>query len=189
MNKKQETVADIVAEMKAILKQERLAPIKMETVECGHVTIFGKPVGIFLHELADRIEAAYKREVGNGAKMREALEDAKKSAFEIIDALRTPCRVNLATNIANYITGVCSQALAAPPRYCDAISEDVMKERFRKEFEDEIEKGLPIFEGLKALVVDVATDTITSLYATYEKDEAEQEEGGGAEPERKEEER
>lgn len=80
-------------------------------------TVAGLAVGSIHPPLAcDEAEA---KNGGNGAKMREALEDAKKSAFEIIEVLRTPCRVNLATNIANYITGVCSRALAAPGKNCE----------------------------------------------------------------------
>ena len=113
---KQETVADIVAELRQDYKGR--PPInRAETTWCRR-------------SIADRIEAAHTREVGNGAKLREALEDAKKSAFGIIDALRTPCRVNLATNIANYITGVCSQALAAPRRNCDVGTAEEQRRRY-----------------------------------------------------------
>lgn len=106
----------------------------------------------------------------NGAKMREAL-------LKFVRAYEQPGSMASIEDMAKAYD-LARAALAAPPRNCDAISEDALKEGLRKEFEEEVKKGLPITEEQKALIVEVATDTITSPYATYKEDEAEQEEGG-----------
>jgi hypothetical protein len=90
-------------------------------------------------EIADRLEAAHKREeaewkrlecdllaciaeerqkpIGNCAKLREAIQKAAESAAEIMERVRH--KDGLAFNTANYIAGVARTALAAPPRNCD----------------------------------------------------------------------
>ena len=99
-----ETIANIVAEMRGLVKPG-------ETLEHTYELLNG---------LADRIEAAHKREVesvSNGAKMREALKQilalaqAKaKGLFEIQSLAET--------------------ALAAPPRNCDVGTAEEQYERF-----------------------------------------------------------
>lgn len=63
-NQNQETIADIVAQMRGLVKPG-------ETLNNTYELLNG---------LADRIEVAHKREVGNTAKMREALVNISKYA-------------------------------------------------------------------------------------------------------------
>lgn len=160
-------------------------------------TLLGEDLLFTLSVLANDIETAHKREIEkvsscsvrstkeaariiirngvvNAAKMYEALANISKYA----DCAAMRQHDATTQHYIEQIRKWAKAALAAPPRNCDAISEDAVKEGFRKEFEEEIEKGLPITEELKALIVGVATDIITSLYATHKEDEAEQEEGG-----------
>ena len=67
MSEKQETVADILAEMRIF---------KCRNLETGELELCNS----IANYLADRIEAAHKREVGNTAKMREALVNISKYA-------------------------------------------------------------------------------------------------------------
>lgn len=174
MSEKQETVADVSAWARGLVKPG-------ETLNNTYELLNG---------LADRYDAAHKRDieaydfinfmspvgrakpapVGNGAKMREALV----LALSLLDLKEGVPYKTVSQKDLDFM----KDALAEPPRNCDAISEDVMKERYREALEEEVEKGLPIAEELKALIVEVVTDTITSLYATYKEDGAEQEEGG-----------
>ena len=104
MIEKQETEADIVAEMR---RDERI-----------HVSI---PT-VYLAKYADRLEAAWKRErasVGcppsNVAKMRDALKQAK-TALEV---------AKREMGVDNpIIMEIIDAALAAPPRNCDKYSHD-----------------------------------------------------------------
>ena len=142
-----ETLDDIVAWIREIAQSWR------QSNSYDKVTIGGLGVCDALEKIADRIEAAHKREVdklnsviqaqrsafdaeqdrqrraapGNAAAMREALKDAGKAAAEIIQALRMPRRVNLAMNTANYITGVCARALAVPARNCDVYDKEEVR--------------------------------------------------------------
>ena len=111
MSKKQETVADIEAEMRGLVKPG-------ETLEHTYELLNG---------LAVRIEAAHKREVataenssavGNGAKMREVLEQIRQKAIATIPGSSIQKRT------LDKFRLLASAALAAPPRNCDRFGTD-----------------------------------------------------------------
>lgn len=130
MNDKQETIADIVAEMRGLVKPG-------ETLNHTYELLSG---------LADRLEAAVKREcievatraatqgvnltnekyantpIGNTVAMREAVEWAKKKALYISRNYRTP--LSLTGNIVELLAYL-NAALAAPPRNCDRFGGDI----------------------------------------------------------------
>ena len=73
-----------------------------------------------LHHYADRLEAALRRESGDCAKLRDALEDAR-------NFLLKPC---CGSSEAQSIVSRIDCALAAPPRNCDVGSAVEQKKRF-----------------------------------------------------------
>ena len=98
-DEKQESLADIVADMRGLSKLDTMIAPRDATGRLLAITIKGKPIYIYLVELADRIEAAAKREreaaeadaltvggvveagrhkPGNAAAMRDALVAVKK---------------------------------------------------------------------------------------------------------------
>ena len=105
MSNKQETIADIVADMRLGVKDWK-----------------GERLGVF-DCFADRIEAAAKREheatrekssqVGNAAKMREALSDA---CYAMFNFLKTQ---NGGYEEMAKALDKAKAALAVPPRNCD----------------------------------------------------------------------
>lgn len=97
MDEKQETVADILAEMRG----PKFYPWGQG----------GFSVEMDLTPLADRIEAAQKREVGNGAKMREAL----KAVRMFLDGYTV-------NNLE--LRRMVDAALAELPRNCDRFGTD-----------------------------------------------------------------
>ena len=153
MSKKQETVADIVAE----LRQEYKARPPINRAE----TTWER------RRLADRIEAAYKRDieaydlinfmspvgraepapVGNDAKMREALEQ--------IASIPMPPPIHLAQQCAREMREKAIAALAEPPRECDVGTAEEQAQRFNDYCKKQgdgccIGKGkgaCPIFKG------------------------------------------
>ena len=63
--------------------------------------------------MLDRFEAAHRRERGDCAKLREALDESRRIASDL-----GGCRLNDYWKL-NEIVRVCEAALAAPPRNCD----------------------------------------------------------------------
>ena len=116
-NERQETVADIVREM-------RIGDL------CAEDTSASRPeyINDFLVSYADRIEVAWKREseattekssrVGNAAAMREALETISKCDTSKEEDCYTLYRV-------------CEAALSAKPRNCDMLSKDEVLETLK----------------------------------------------------------
>ena len=102
-----ETIADIIAEMRGMGNYQRYS-------------------GDHARVLAGRIEAAHKRERGDCAKLREALEQVQKKINYLIGNLTVSNSL-----VANRmeINGIINAALAAPPRNCDKVktSWDVLK--------------------------------------------------------------
>lgn len=96
-----ETIANIVAEMCSLVKPG-------ETLEHTYELLNG---------LADRIEAAHARKVGNGAKMREAL----KAVRMFLDGYTV-------NNLE--LRRMVDAALAEPARNCDVGTVDEQTERF-----------------------------------------------------------
>lgn len=114
-----ETIADIIAEM--------LGP-KFYPWGQG-----GFSVEMDLTPLADRLEAAWKRErattenssaVGDAAKLREVLEHVEKLAREFA------CGNYYISDFPKMLFDVIRPALAAPPRNCDVGTADEQTERF-----------------------------------------------------------
>ena len=123
-NAKQETIEDIVADIRA---QNQGLPEDSYALS---------PLVCDLLSLADRIEAAEKRErdatrekssqVGNAAKMRAALEDAEKV---LDDSSHSMCGI---PPHMNDLLARIRAALSAPPRNCDVGTVAEQDERFDK---------------------------------------------------------
>lgn len=146
MSERQETVADIVAEMRIF---------KCRNPETGEV----KLCSAIANYLADRIEAAHKREVGNGTKMREALE--------FISHSNDDGYWNNSTAICNFISRA-KAALAKPPRACDVLSANELKLQVFAGLAYQIKiKGFNI-RGLEVLLKSVAGAVIDIAYDTNE---------------------
>ena len=116
-NERKETIADIVSEM-------RIGDLCASDTAARSMYI-----NDFLSSYADRIEAAWKREreatrekpsqVGNAAKMREALNRAD-AALSLISKSAWFIDANFAVTKAVIEAGnAIEAALAAPPRNCD----------------------------------------------------------------------
>lgn len=125
--RKQETLADIVAEMRNTSKIEsdnatRLKKTYNDDVDYALANVYNEDAR-YLAQIADRIEAAWKREAreievnaaplpcvvirkGNAAAMREALVTIQNCDIGKEEDCITLYRV-------------CNAALAAPPRNCD----------------------------------------------------------------------
>ena len=113
MSKKQETVADIVAE-----KRRRAAEIERDVVAKIKSGImisdqYAREVIADLREEASRLEAAMKREQGNVANLREAAKYVQCT----MDRLRDPADKNYLEMI--HIWVIVTAALAAPRKNCD----------------------------------------------------------------------
>ena len=120
MDERRETIADIAAEMRSLVKPG-------ETLEHTYELLNG---------LAARIEAAHRRDieaydlidfmspvgrvkpapVGNGAKMREALEQIRQKAIATIPGSSIQKRT------LDKFRLLASAALAEPPRNCDRFN-------------------------------------------------------------------
>ena len=84
MSNKQETIADIVAEMRS----------KAEHFEkASDLMVSESALALFLYPLIYRIEAAWKRECGNVAAMREAVDYLCEKLAEL-DATFDPSEVD-----------------------------------------------------------------------------------------------
>ena len=107
-----ETITDIIAEMRAL----------SNPISDGIIAINGRII-------ADRFDAAHKRESGNAAKLREALE-------EVLDDYQDDCA----------ISRMIHTALAAPARNCDLSK--VVEDPWRAWLDDESnwEDGNPKLE-------------------------------------------
>ena len=92
-----ETIADIIAEMRGMGNYQRYS-------------------GDHARVLADRFEAAHRRERGDVAKLREALDESRRIASGL-----GGCRLNDYWKL-NEIVRVCEAALSAPPRNCDRFA-------------------------------------------------------------------
>ena len=73
-------------------------------------------------EIADRLEAALKRERGDASKLREALKATLDLFWDIHNANRSP-----QSNQAYAVIKQIKAALAAPPRNCDMPNDRVEK--------------------------------------------------------------
>ena len=114
--KEQETHADIIAEMRGARTEfpfvyligepdtpEVIDYKTKEIIEPRKINIRR----VTVKELADRLEAAHKREAGDAAKLREALDESRRIASGL-----GGCRLNDYWKL-NEIVRVCNAALAA----------------------------------------------------------------------------
>lgn len=169
MSERQETVADIVAEMRGLVKPG-------ETLNHTYELLNG---------LADRIEAAYRVETlrwvkanaglaklvdpekiptGNGAKIREALERLERLCQTVWNSEGGD---DVSAEIAEMID-ICKAALAEPPRACDVLSANELKLQVFAGLAYQIKiKGLNI-RGLEVLLRSVAGAVIDIAYDTNE---------------------
>lgn len=113
MNNKHETTADISAELRTLSKFDTVIAPKDATGRLLAITVEGKPIDIYLAQLADRIDAV---SVGNTAKMREALNVILHIAEE---QYRIEGDYGGKVEALSQITSFAADALAAPPRNCD----------------------------------------------------------------------
>ena len=131
MTNTNETIADIVAEMR--FHGQLNIDAEKDKSEYGFLTMEGKIALSF----ADRLEAAHKREkataeksstVGNMAAMREALEAAR-------DLLLPQCNGGTAfAKACGETVNKIMDALAAPPRNCDVGTADEQTRRMDAEY-------------------------------------------------------
>ena len=148
-NEKQETIADIVAEMREFADTD--------SQSTGRDVLRRR-----IQHFARRIEAAAKREceatgekssrIGKSAKMREALEKIASMGEQIDNQLGSSDETVYAfldeRSIAHNISECARSALSAPPRNCDVGTADEQHARFYS-FCDKIEecKECPLWRG------------------------------------------
>lgn len=101
-----ETIVDIIAEMRN----------EGHTGESSCL----EWVGTKMLYYADRLEAAHKREVGDAAKLREALTTIRKRLVAAYES--EACFMRYSPN--KPLVDLIDAALAAPPRNCDKFSHD-----------------------------------------------------------------
>ena len=140
MAEKQETSTDIIAEMRGARTEFPFVYLMGEADTPEVIDLRTKEIieprkinirRVTVKELADRFEAALKRESGNYAKLREALEAAKNFVDNVgkaalsdnIDAI-TICQC------AAKLSGRIEAALAEPARNCDVGTPEEQRERF-----------------------------------------------------------
>ena len=126
--KMQETIADIIAEMRGARTEfpfvylmgepdtpEVIDPKTKKIIEPRKINIRS----VTVKELADRLEAAHRRDkVGNAAKMYEALCEIAKRIENICGSDECDDRE------ISKIGALIKQTLAAPPRNCDRFGTD-----------------------------------------------------------------
>jgi hypothetical protein len=117
MAKENETNAEIIAEK----RREANYIVQVSQGKCQTRRDKAEDEARDIRREADRLEAAYKRERGNCAKLREALETVRKYVKET-----TPDKVMLGV-----IEVWCDEALAAPARNCDLFNFDDAEENAR----------------------------------------------------------
>lgn len=83
----------------------------------------------YFNKLLTRLEAAHKRERGDSAKLRDALEKVQKKIKYLIGNLTVP---NSLVASRMEINGIINAALAEPPRNCDVFTPNECRERFLK---------------------------------------------------------
>ena len=106
-----ETSADIIADMRT-------------KAECAKP--YDDGIVMMLTDYADRFEAALKRERGDCAKMREALKMVRDAHYtkEVKGELCEGFEVEADDGTGRPLICVVEDALAAPPRNCDAYNNE-----------------------------------------------------------------
>lgn len=113
---RQETIADIIAEMRFHAQQNIDA--EKDKPEYGFLTVEGRSIQSY----ADRLEAAHRRERGNSAALREALKAAELGLFRWLSG-------SISRDEHRELVATIKTALAAPPRNCDRFGGDIDKLR------------------------------------------------------------
>ena len=123
-----ETIADIIAEKRRQADEiERDCAEKMNRGEMVSDRYVREFVADIRRE-ADRLEAAHRRERGNAAKLREALEKIHTIAKTFIDATkmrRVTDSARLDVSNIKDLADAALAALSAPPRNCDRFANAV----------------------------------------------------------------
>ena len=135
-----ETIADIIAEMRSDANADEYTPDGI--------------LGQKLNYIADRLDAAHKREVGDCAKLREAVKAVVDVGYPHNFQREAPHIRGYCYDITRAIEK-CFAALAAPPRNCDAGTAEEQLKRF-KDFcriisKDETCDGCPLLPQCSAL--------------------------------------
>lgn len=127
-----ETIADIIAEMRGARTEFPFVYLMGEPDTPEVIDLRTKEITeprkinirrVTVKELADRFEAALKRERVASSRMREAIEKVSEIANKEWDASReTPAMWEMME--------ICTAALAAPPRNCDVGTAMEQGERF-----------------------------------------------------------
>lgn len=178
MSGKQETSADIIAEMRGARTEFPFVylmgePDTPEVIDCRTKKIIEPRKmnirRVTVKELADRLEAALGREreaSGNAAKLREAIE-AVLLAFNYGESTIVN---QLPFSKLLPVLRKCAEALAEPSRNCDVYTANELKVKFSCELVSE----LPIAnEHEKNLVTITAMGVIDTLFATTKEGGAE----------------
>ena len=173
MAEKQETIADIIAEMLGARTEFPFVYLMGEPDTPEIVDVKTKKIieprkinirRVTVKELANRLKAAHKREVGNRAALREAL----KKCFLYIACAES---VGIGTITLNdkvkldpkKIIKSAKEALAAPPRNCDLLS----AEECKRIFAAEMDVYLPpeATDNDRTIATIVANSVIDTLFA------------------------
>lgn len=125
----QETIADIIAEKRR--QADEIERDVVEKMKRGEMTSdqYARELVADIRREADRLEAAHKRERGDCAKLRDALEKVQKKIKYLIGNLTVP---NSLVASRMEINGIINAALAEPPRNCDVFTPNECRERFLK---------------------------------------------------------
>lgn len=133
MSDNQETHAKIVAEVRDIsrcMKWHIQTNLKPYTLHTPLPTVYGKPLGVYFAELADRLEAATKweREKLSSCYVRSTHEAAMiivrsgavnaAKMYKALVTIREKCVIYNNT-IAEEIDAICGNAISEPARNCD----------------------------------------------------------------------
>ncbi|MBQ1429885.1 MAG: hypothetical protein IIZ06_09500 [Kiritimatiellae bacterium] len=125
-----ETIADIIAEKRRQADEiERDVSEKMKRNKMISDRYARELIADIRRE-ADRLEAAHRRERGDAAKLREALEALLNLAYEVEDMNSdSGPRTSMPTK---FVIDTAKSALSAPPRNCDVGTAQEQDERFHR---------------------------------------------------------
>ena len=111
--KDNETIADIIAEKRR--RADVIERVVAEKMKRGGMISdqYARVLIADIRKEADRLEAAHKREAGDAAKLREALDELVAN----IEMRSSTFGLNVIVDTKTYLDA--KAALAAPPRNCD----------------------------------------------------------------------
>ena len=163
---KPKTHAEIIARMRSDAEEDEYTPDGI--------------LGQTLHSLADELDAAHKREidelkkqVGNAAKLRKALEKCANMGEQIDCQLGSSDATVYAFRdercLAHNISECARAALAAPARNCDVLTPEVLFNEFINEMPEEVKKITTEHE--RGLIFLAAKGVIDTLFETHKPEE------------------